>query len=221
MSDLVKNVVLWLIIAVVLVSVFSNFGPQHVNQQKLSYSEFLSKVKDGDIGAVKIEDRVITATTKGNKEVRTYIPINDNYLLDELLAKNVNVEGQPPQQQSFLMHIFINWFPMLLLIGVWVFFMRQMQGGGGRGAMSFGRSRARLLGEDQVKITFADVAGCDEAKEEVKELVDFLRDPSKFQNLGGRIPRGVLLVGSPGTGKSRCSGPRPGRGGCAGRRPGQ
>ncbi|HHM0577107.1 TPA: ATP-dependent zinc metalloprotease FtsH, partial [Legionella pneumophila] len=113
-----------------------------------------------------------------------------------------DVSGQEKQQESFLLHLFINWFPMLLLIGVWIFFMRQMQGGGGRGAMSFGRSRARLLGEDQVKVTFADVAGVDEAKEEVKELVDFLRDPTKFQNLGGRIPRGVLLVGSPGTGKT-------------------
>ncbi|PYD83853.1 ATP-dependent metalloprotease, partial [Pseudomonas syringae pv. pisi] len=132
----------------------------------------------------------------------TYMPMQDNALLGELLKSKVDVSGQEKQQESFLLHLFINWFPMLLLIGVWIFFMRQMQGGGGRGAMSFGRSRARLLGEDQVKVTFADVAGVDEAKEEVKELVDFLRDPTKFQNLGGRIPRGVLLVGSPGTGKT-------------------
>ena len=130
------------------------------------------------------------------------MPVQDSALLGQLLKNNVQVAGQEKAQESFLLHLFINWFPMLLLIGVWVFFMRQMQGGGGRGAMSFGRSRARLMGEDQVKVTFADVAGVDEAKEEVKELVDFLRDPSKFQNLGGRIPRGVLLVGSPGTGKT-------------------
>ena len=128
--------------------------------------------------------------------------MQDNALLGELLKGKVDVSAQEQQQESFLLHLFVNWFPMLLLIGVWVFFMRQMQGGGGRGAMSFGKSRARLLGEDQVKVTFADVAGVDEAKEEVKELVDFLRDPTKFQNLGGRIPRGVLLVGSPGTGKT-------------------
>ena len=155
------------------------------------------------MNSVTIEDdKIVKGVTKNNRRFITYIPINDNALLGELLKYNVNVNGQEKQQESFLLHLFINWFPMLLLIGVWVFFMRQMQGGGGRGAMSFGRSRARLLGEDQVKVTFADVAGVDEAKDEVKELVDFLRDPTKFQNLGGRIPRGVLLVGSPGTGKT-------------------
>ncbi|TIE11424.1 ATP-dependent metalloprotease, partial [Legionella pneumophila] len=148
------------------------------------------------------DNKIIKGVTKNNKRFVTYMPMQDNALLGELLKSKVDVSGQEKQQESFLLHLFINWFPMLLLIGVWIFFMRQMQGGGGRGAMSFGRSRARLLGEDQVKVTFADVAGVDEAKEEVKELVDFLRDPTKFQNLGGRIPRGVLLVGSPGTGKT-------------------
>ncbi|MDP3562187.1 MAG: ATP-dependent zinc metalloprotease FtsH [Legionellaceae bacterium] len=200
---MVKNLFLWLIIAVVLVSVFSNFGPSNAATDKISYSQFLTEVSQGLVSTVSVEDdRVIRGVTKNNRRFVTYIPVHDNALLGQLLKYNVTVSGQEKQQESFLLHLFINWFPMLLLIGVWVFFMRQMQGGGGRGAMSFGRSRARLLGEDQVKVTFADVAGVDEAKEEVKELVDFLRDPTKFQNLGGRIPRGVLLVGSPGTGKT-------------------
>ncbi|WP_454781701.1 ATP-dependent zinc metalloprotease FtsH [Legionella sp. WA2022007384] len=200
---MVKNLFLWLIIAIVLVSVFSNFGPRNSVAEKLSYSQFLKEVDQGMVNSVTIEDdKIIKGMTKNNKRFVTYMPMQDNALLGELLKSKVEVSGQEKQQESFLLHLFINWFPMLLLIGVWVFFMRQMQGGGGRGAMSFGRSRARLLGEDQVKVTFADVAGVDEAKEEVKELVDFLRDPTKFQNLGGRIPRGVLLVGSPGTGKT-------------------
>lgn len=200
---MVKNLFLWLIIAIVLVSVFSNFGPRHTSAEKLSYSQFLREVDQGTVNSVTIEDnKIIKGVTKSNHRFVTYMPMQDDALLGELLKSKVDVSGQEKQQESFLLHLFINWFPMLLLIGVWIFFMRQMQGGGGRGAMSFGRSRARLLGEDQVKITFADVAGVDEAKEEVKELVDFLRDPSKFQNLGGRIPRGVLLVGSPGTGKT-------------------
>ena len=200
---MVKNLFLWLIIAIVLVSVFSNFGPRNANIEKLPYSQFLKQIDQGMVNTVSIEDsKVITGMTKNNHRFITFMPVQDNALLGELLKNNVEVSGQEKQQESFLLHLFINWFPMLLLIGVWVFFMRQMQGGGGRGAMSFGRSRARLLGEDQVKVTFADVAGVDEAKEEVKELVDFLRDPTKFQQLGGRIPRGVLLVGSPGTGKT-------------------
>lgn len=203
MNDMVKNLFLWLIIAIVLVSVFSNFGPNHAVADRLPYSQFLTEVSQGMIHTVTVEDnKVITGVTKNNRRFVTYIPMYDAALLGQLLKANVTVNGQEKQQESFLLHLFVNWFPMLLLIGVWVFFMRQMQGGGGRGAMSFGRSRARLLGEDQVKVTFADVAGVDEAKDEVKELVDFLRDPTKFQNLGGRIPRGVLLVGSPGTGKT-------------------
>lgn len=200
---MVKNLFLWLIIAIVLVSVFSNFGPRTSVAEKVSYSQFLKDVDQGQVNSVTIEDnKIIKGINKNNKHFITYIPVQDNALLGELIKGKVVVNGQEKQQESFLLHLFINWFPMLLLIGVWIFFMRQMQGGGGRGAMSFGRSRARLLGEDQVKVTFADVAGVDEAKEEVKELVDFLRDPTKFQNLGGRIPRGVLLVGSPGTGKT-------------------
>lgn len=203
MNDMVKNLFLWLIIAIVLVSVFSNFGPRNMANQKIPYSQFLQEVDQGMVSSVTIENsKIIKGVTKNNKRFITYLPLKDDALLGDLLKSNIEVSGQEKQQESFLLHLFINWFPMLLLIGVWIFFMKQMQGGGGRGAMSFGRSRARLMGEDQVKVTFADVAGADEAKEEVKELVDFLRDPSKFQNLGGRIPRGVLLVGPPGTGKT-------------------
>lgn len=202
MNDMVKNIFLWLIIALILISVFSNFSPREKAEHRWTYSEFLKEVQQGNVGSVTIENRNIRGVTKNDKTFMTYMPLEDQYLLPELVKRKVNVKGQAPEQQSLLMHIFINWFPMLLLIGVWVFFMRQMQGGGGRGALSFGRSRARLLGEDQVKVTFADVAGVEEAKEEVKELVDFLRDPGKFQKLGGKIPRGVLLVGSPGTGKT-------------------
>lgn len=194
---------LWLIIALVLVSVFSNISPHHGATEKVSYSQFLKDIKQGSVQSVMVEeDKVIRGTTKNNQSFVTYMPLPDFALLDELIKHNVDVNGQEKQQESFLMHIFVNWFPMFLLIGVWIFFMRQMQGGGGKGAMSFGRSRARLLGEDQVKVTFANVAGVDEAKEEVKELVDFLKEPGKFQKLGGRIPRGVLLVGPPGTGKT-------------------
>jgi cell division protease FtsH len=200
---MIKNMLLWLIIALVLVSVFSNFNPKHASVEKVSYSQFLREIKQGSVQSVMVEDdKIIRGVTKNNRSFVTFMPLPDFALLDELVKHNVDVNGQEKQQESFLMHLFVNWFPMFLLIGVWVFFMRQMQGGGGKGAMSFGRSRARLLGEDQVKVTFANVAGCDEAKEEVKELVDFLREPSKFQKLGGRIPRGVLLVGPPGTGKT-------------------
>jgi cell division protease FtsH len=203
LNDMIKNMFLWLIIALVLVSVFSNMSPHHGVTDKVSYSQFLKDIKQGSVQSVMVEeDKVIRGTTKNNQSFITYMPLPDFALLDELLKHNVDVNGQEKQQESFLMHIFVNWFPMFLLIGVWVFFMRQMQGGGGKGAMSFGRSRARLLGEDQVKVTFANVAGVDEAKEEVKELVDFLKEPGKFQKLGGRIPRGVLLVGPPGTGKT-------------------
>lgn len=202
MNDMAKNIILWVVIAVVLISVFNNFGPPQVASQQLSYSEFIADVRQGSVRDVVIDGRSIKGTMQGGEKFTTYSP-GDPGLVGDLLANNVEIIARPQEQQSFLMQIFISWFPMLLLIAVWIFFMRQMQGGGsGRGAMSFGRSRARMLGEDQVKVTFNDVAGVEEAKEEVAELVEFLRDPTKFQKLGGKIPRGVLMVGSPGTGKT-------------------
>lgn len=203
MSDMLKNLVLWSVILLVLMSVFSNFGPRNPQAVKWSYSEFLDNVQNGNVKKVVIEDRNITGRTENELPFSTYVPVMPEAALNQLVQNGVDVRGRAPEQPSLLMNIFVSWFPIILFIGVWVFFMRQMQGGGGgRGAMSFGRSRARLLGEDQIKVTFADVAGVEEAKEEVAELVEFLRDPAKFQNLGGRIPRGVLMVGQPGTGKT-------------------
>ncbi|MDE2088641.1 MAG: ATP-dependent zinc metalloprotease FtsH [Gammaproteobacteria bacterium] len=198
-----KNLILWVIIAVVLMSVFNNFGPHNTSTQTIPYSQFISQVKQGQVQRVVIDQRTIRGELVTGDKFTTYSPGNDPGLIGDLLNNGVNIQATPPERQSVLMQIFISWFPMLLLIGVWIFFMRQMQGGaGGRGAMSFGKSRARMFSEDQVKVTFADVAGVDEAKEEVAELVEFLRDPAKFQKLGGKIPRGVLMVGSPGTGKT-------------------
>lgn len=199
---MVKNLVLWLIIAVILMSVVNNFGPRQASLTKYSYSQFLDQVRKGDVKSVTIDDRIIRGRTTSGDNFTTYRPMEDNYLLGELIDRKVDVQGKAPEQQSLLMTIFISWFPIILFIGIWMYFMRQMQGGGGRGAMTFGKSRARLLGEDQVKVTFADVAGVDEAKEEVQELVEFLKDPEKFQRLGGKIPRGVLMIGQPGTGKT-------------------
>ena len=204
MNDMVKNILLWVVIAVVLMSVFNSFGPKVAPTAQMSYSQFLQDAKQGRIKQVTIDGRTIQGRTDSGERFTTYSPETDNSpMIGELLNHGVEIEGQPPEKQGLLMQIFISWFPMLLLIGIWVFFLRQMQGGaGGRGAMSFGKSRARMMGEDQIKVTFADVAGVDEAKEEVVELVEFLRDPGKFQKLGGKIPRGVLMVGSPGTGKT-------------------
>ena len=204
MNDMAKNLVLWVVIALVLMSVFNSFGPRRVGPDRVEYSRFISDVKMGRVQKVTIEDRNIEGVLQTGERFKTYTPETDNRaLIGDLLENGVVIEAKPPEQQGLLMTIFISWFPMLLLIAVWIFFMRQMQGGGsGRGALSFGKSRARMLGEDQVKVTFSDVAGVDEAKEEVSELVDFLRDPAKFQKLGGKIPRGVLMVGSPGTGKT-------------------
>jgi len=198
-----KSIAIWLVVALVLMTVFNQFNTrqQQTTQAQLDYSQFLEEVKQGHITKVTIEGRTLKATNTEGKRITSYAP-SDIWLVSDLLKHGVTVEAKPEEEQSFLMSIFVSWFPMLLLIGVWVFFMRQMQGGGKGGAFSFGKSRARMLDENKERFTFADVAGCDEAKEEVSELVDFLRDPGKFQNLGGRIPRGVLLVGSPGTGKT-------------------
>jgi cell division protease FtsH len=199
---MLKNIILWVVIAVVLMSVFNNFSSRKTADSSMSYSQFVSAVNDGQIKQVVIDGPVIRGMLSTGEKFTTYSP-EDPHLVDDLLKNHVEIKAQPPEQQSMLMTIFISWFPMLLLIAVWIFFMRQMQGGGGgRGAMSFGKSRARLLEEDQVKVTFADVAGVEEAKEDVAEMVDFLKDPSKFQKLGGKIPRGALMVGPPGTGKT-------------------
>ncbi len=204
MNDMAKNLILWVVIALVLMSVFNSFGPRHAGPDRVNYSQFMNDVKMGRVQKVTIDGREIEGVLQTGERFKTYSPETDNRaLVGDLLENGVTIEAKPPEETSFLTQIFISWFPMLLLIGVWIFFMRQMQGGGsGRGALSFGKSRARLLGEDQVKVTFSDVAGVDEAKEEVAELVDFLRDPAKFQKLGGKIPRGVLMVGPPGTGKT-------------------
>jgi cell division protease FtsH len=192
-----------MVVALVLMTVFNQFNArqQSTAQVQLDYSQFLDEVRAGNVDKVVIEGRTLKATTTDGKRITTFAP-SDIWLVSDLLKNGVKVEAKPEEEQSFLSQVFISWFPMLLLIGVWIFFMRQMQGGGKGGAFSFGKSKARMLDEAKERVTFADVAGCDEAKEEVSELVDFLRDPTKFQNLGGRIPRGVLMVGSPGTGKT-------------------
>ncbi len=201
MNDMGKNIIVWVVIALVLMMVFNNFGPPKEGNRTTEYSAFIHNVQLGYVRDVLIEGRTITYTTQNGEELVTYNP-GDSGLIGDLLKYNVKILSQPPKQQSLLMQIFISWFPMLLLFGILIFFMRQMQGGGRGGALTFGRSRARLIEEDQVKITFNDVAGVDEAKAEVSEIVEFLREPGKFQNLGGKIPRGVLMVGSPGTGKT-------------------
>jgi cell division protease FtsH len=201
LNNMLKNLVIWLVIGLVLMTVFNQFNTRQATQAPMEYSQFLEEVRAGRISKVTIEGRQLKATTAEGKRVTSYSP-GDIWLVSDLLKYGVKIEAKPEEEPSLLMNIFVSWFPMLLLIGVWIFFMRQMQGGGRGGAFSFGKSRARMLDESTNTVTFADVAGCEEAKEEVAELVDFLRDPSKFQKLGGRIPRGVLMVGSPGTGKT-------------------
>jgi cell division protease FtsH len=201
LNNMLKNLVIWLVIGLVLMTVFNQFNTRQAAQAPMEYSQFLEEVKAGRIAKVTIEGRQLKATTSEGKRVTSYSP-GDIWLVSDLLKFGVKIEAKPEEEPSLLMNIFVSWFPMLLLIGVWIFFMRQMQGGGRGGAFSFGKSRARMLDESTNTVTFADVAGCEEAKEEVAELVDFLRDPSKFQKLGGRIPRGVLMVGNPGTGKT-------------------
>jgi len=201
LNNLFKNLVIWLVIGLVLMTVFNQFNTRQSAQAPMDYSQFIEEVKAGRIAEVVIEGRNLKAKTNDGKTVTSYSP-GDIWLVSDLLKYGVKIKAKPEEEPSLLMNIFVSWFPMLLLIGVWIFFMRQMQGGGRGGAFSFGKSRARMIDESNNNITFADVAGCEEAKEEVSELVDFLRDPAKFQKLGGRIPKGVLMVGNPGTGKT-------------------
>ncbi len=203
MNDMTKNIVLWIVIAIVLMTVFNSFNGQKNRSPAISYTQFMEQVKQGNVTSVIIHDEgKIEGTTSSGSSFTTESP-NDLWMVSDLLKAGVDVRAQPPEKPSMLKLILINWFPLIVIVALWIFFMRQMQGGGGgRGAMSFGKSKARMLSEDQVKVTFADVAGVEEAKEEVQEVVEFLKDPSKFQRLGGKIPKGVLMVGSPGTGKT-------------------
>ncbi len=204
MNQLIKNVAVWLVIALVLMTVFNQYSKNQLAQSVVPYSQFMDEVKNGRVKSALVEGRTVRWQAIDERKFVTYSPgtLGDLWMVSDLLKAGVKVDAKPEEEQSFLMNFFFSWGPMLLLIGVWIFFMRQMQGGGRGGAFSFGKSRARMMDESNNTVTFTDVAGCEEAKEEVGELVDFLRDPSKFQKLGGRIPRGVLMVGNPGTGKT-------------------
>ncbi|MEG1832401.1 MAG: ATP-dependent metallopeptidase FtsH/Yme1/Tma family protein, partial [Burkholderiaceae bacterium] len=192
---------IWMVIALVLFTVFKQFEGRKPATEAISYTQFMDEAKAGKIKRVDVQGRTLAVTPNDGARYTLTSP-GDLWMVDDLRKAGVQVFGKPEEEPSLLTTIFVSWFPMLLLIGVWIFFMRQMQGGGKGGAFSFGKSKARMLDDSNNNVTFADVAGCDEAKEEVQELVEFLRDPSKFQKLGGRIPRGVLMVGSPGTGKT-------------------
>ncbi|MYL82569.1 ATP-dependent zinc metalloprotease FtsH [Desulfovibrio aerotolerans] len=200
MNSFAKNLMLWAAISLVMVVLFNLFNQPQTQSAKLSYSEFMQKVNAGDVVSVKIQGKKITGVATGGGKFLTYAP-EDPSLVGSLMAKKIEVMAEPDEESPWYMTLLVSWFPMLLLVGVWIFFMRQMQGGGGR-AMNFGRSRARMITQEQTRITFDDVAGVDEAKEELSEVVQFLSDPKKFTRLGGRIPKGVLLIGSPGTGKT-------------------
>ena len=201
MNNTVKNIAVWLAVILILVTVFNQFATPSKADGQVDYSQFIAEVKQGNVAKVVIDGHVLRGVTTDGKKFNTYAP-SDPWLVSDLLKNNVIIQAKPEEEQSLLMSIFVSWFPMILLIGVWIFFMRQMQGGGKGGAFSFGKSKARQLDESSNQTTFADVAGCDEAKEEVAEVVEFLRDPTKFQKLGGRIPTGILMVGPPGTGKT-------------------
>ncbi|TNH19246.1 ATP-dependent zinc metalloprotease FtsH [Testudinibacter sp. TR-2022] len=198
---MIKNLILWTVIGVILMSVFQSFNSDSEAKSGVDYTAFVSDVGNNQVTEARFDDSQITVTKSNGDKYQTVMPIYDAKILDDLIQKNVKVSGTPPEKRGLFSQILISWFPMLLLIGVWIFFMRQMQGGGGK-AMSFGKSKARMMTEEQNTTRFTDVAGCDEAKEEVGEVVDFLRDPSKFQKLGGKIPKGILMVGPPGTGKT-------------------
>lgn len=197
-----KNLILWLVIAVILMTLFESFNSSDNSGRMEDYTSFVREVQSDQIQEVVFDGKVINGVKKNGERFLTVMPLNDPAIIDSLLSHNVRASGTKPEEQSLLLSIFVSWFPMLLLIGVWIFFSRQMQGGSKGNPLSFGKSKAKLLSENQIKTTFDDVAGCDEAKEDVVELVDFLKDPTKYSKLGGRIPRGVLMVGPPGTGKT-------------------
>ena len=200
MNQISRNLMLWAIIVLAMVMLFNMFQQPQGITQRVPYSDFLSQVDNGQLLSVTIQGHTLTGRTSDGKMVQSYAP-QDLNLVNRLIEKKVEVKAEPPEEQPWYMTLLVSWFPMLLLVGVWIFFMRQMQGGGGK-AMSFGRSRARLLNQESARVTFADVAGVDEAKDELSEVVEFLSNPKKFTRLGGRIPKGVLLVGPPGTGKT-------------------
>jgi cell division protease FtsH len=200
-NNVFSKAAVWLVIGLVLFTVFKQFDSRQARGGDMPYSQFMTEAREGRVDGVIIDGRTLRVRSREGKAYVVHAP-SDPWLVGDLMKYGVQVQAKPEEQESLLMNMFVSWFPMVLLVGVWVFFMRQMQGGGRGGAFQFGKSRARMLDESNNTITFADVAGCDEAKEEVQELVDFLRDPSRFQKLGGRIPRGVLMVGSPGTGKT-------------------
>lgn len=197
-----KNLILWLVIAVILMTLFESFNSSDNSGRMEDYTSFVREVQSDQIQEVVFDGKVINGVKKNGERFLTVMPLSDPAIIDSLLSHNVRASGTKPEEQSLLLSIFVSWFPMLLLIGVWIFFSRQMQGGSKGNPLSFGKSKAKLLSENQIKTTFDDVAGCDEAKEDVVELVDFLKDPTKYSKLGGRIPRGVLMVGPPGTGKT-------------------
>lgn len=197
-----KNLILWLVIAVILMTLFESFNSSDNSGRMEDYTSFVREVQSDQIQEVVFDGKVINGVKKNGERFLTVMPLSDPAIIDSLLSHNVRASGTKPEEQSLLLSIFVSWFPMLLLIGVWIFFSRQMQGGSKGNPLSFGKSKAKQLSENQIKTTFDDVAGCDEAKEDVVELVDFLKDPTKYSKLGGRIPRGVLMVGPPGTGKT-------------------